>query len=170
MAGDRGLQNLWWEFDSLIPCLLESAINLGFPRVMALFSLYLYRKSFINTYWYIFNEIILLHLIILKHIYHDHLFFRINNPILSDTCCTIFKQFCHIISRFATWRDNFNSPIRSAMTSFFIQFRRITNNRYIWFQIIYFIFIQKHSKWRWKHLTFAIIFPNIHINLCVNEV
>ncbi len=23
---DRGLQNLWWEFDSLIPC-LEEALN-----------------------------------------------------------------------------------------------------------------------------------------------
>ena len=36
---DRGLQNLWWEFDSLIPCLSESAVSLVFPGLAAFFCL-----------------------------------------------------------------------------------------------------------------------------------
>ncbi len=34
---DRGLQNLWWEFDSLIPCYLKIAVNLDFSGLTAIF-------------------------------------------------------------------------------------------------------------------------------------
>jgi hypothetical protein len=33
---DRSLQNFWWEFDSLIPCLL-GVRNLDFTRLLAFF-------------------------------------------------------------------------------------------------------------------------------------
>lgn len=76
----------------------------GFPTVPALpllniktLHFHLYGKIFINSNWYILSKIVLLKCVILKPIDHYPLFFRINNPIFSDACRAVLKQFYHII-------------------------------------------------------------------------
>ena len=54
---------------------------------------------FIYSSWYISTEKILFHSFLFKSIHCNHLFCRINNPILSNTCRSIFKQLCKIIHR-----------------------------------------------------------------------
>lgn len=92
--------------------------------------IYLYQKNILP--YYLFQSYIL-----------SQVSFRSYDPIFSNSCCTIFKQFLITIHLSTTRRNKFNHPLRSAITPFIRNLIFVTDNRYIRLDIIFIFFIQE---------------------------
>ena len=77
---------------------------------------YINHQIIINTYGNVIFKIILIRMLLFFEIINHHVFFqRVDNPVFTDSGCTVFEQLYAVIPLRVRGGGYFDNPVRSLL-------------------------------------------------------